>query len=147
MDREPLALVCAALSAAASGIPLEAADGGSPHSSPGSSGNSSGSGSSRSGNGGGAQSTASLAPPQQQGAAMHPVSHHAGTDDSGGGSGSGTDSPGSNVSHRPSLLAAWPGSVPALGRAAATLLQHMQRRGLTPPSGRWAPTAEALDSV
>jgi hypothetical protein len=134
MDREPLALVCAALSAAASGIPLEAAEGGNPHSSPGSSGNSSGSGSSRSGDDGGAQSTASLAPPQQQGAAMHPVSRDAEAGGSGGSSGSGVQ--GSDAVQKPSLLAAWPGSVSALGRAAATVLQHMQQRGVTPPSGR-----------
>jgi hypothetical protein len=132
MDREPLALVCAALSAAASGIPLEAAEGGSACSSPGSD-----SSSSSGASGGGAGSTTPLPPPpslQQQGSAMHRASHDAGA--SGGGGGSGTDSHSSDSVHRPSLLAAWPSRVPALGRAAATLLQHMQQRGLSPPSGR-----------
>lgn len=143
MDREPLALVCAALSAAASGIPLETAEGGRPRSST-SSGNGSGSGgnSGRSGSassGGGVdESTAQpqWLPSQQQDAAMHRASHDA---EAGGSSGSArgrADAQGSDESERPSLLTAWPSSVPALGQAAAVLLQHMQRRDLLPPSGR-----------
>lgn len=142
MDREPLSLVCAALSAIASGIAVEGLQG-SDADANGSSGN------------GGSQPLARQPQPWQQqqqncsglqspepaGGGCGEAAGSPPGSDSGSQGGSGQDagsqdggSQNGASSPRPSLLPAWPTDSPDLRHAAGVLLQEMSRLGLSPPT-------------